>query len=108
MNSYRSFLAFVCLFVASFCQAQQTFPVNGIPDKRTSTYAFINARIYTDYQTFTDSSVLIIREGVILSSGKGIKIPEGAIINDVKGGYIYPSFIDPDSQYGIPETPTSE
>ncbi len=108
MTSGRYFITFVFLFLTFFCRAQKTFPVNGIPDKRTSTYAFINARVYTDYQTFTDSAVLIVRDGVILASGKGIKIPEGAIINDVKGGYIYPSFIDPDSQYGIPETPSSE
>ena len=88
MNYFRLLISALLIQVTVQGIAQQTFPVNGIPDKRTSTHAFINARVYVDYQTVLDSAVLIIREGKILDAGKGIKIPDGAIIHDVKGGYI--------------------
>ena len=32
-----------------------------------------------------------------------ITIPEGAIVYDLEGEYIYPSFIDLYSNYGLPE-----
>ena len=108
MTNSRILLTASLLFLTLFCTAQQTFPVNGIPDKRTSTHAFINARVFVDYQTVLDSAVLIIRDGKVLEAGKGIKIPDGAVIHDIKGGYIYPSFVDPDTQYGLPEVPSAE
>lgn len=89
------------LSLSSAVWAQETFPVNGITDNRHTTYAFTHATIYTDYKTILHDATLIIRDGIIIATGNGVAIPAGAIVNDVKGKYIYPSFIEPYGDYGI-------
>lgn len=85
---------------------QQTFPVNGINDNRHTTYAFSNAKIYVDYKSVIDSATLIIKDGYIIAVGKNISIPKDAITYNLKGKYIYPSFIELYSDYGITEQRT--
>lgn len=88
---------------SSVCSAQETFPVNGIPDRRYLYYAFTNVRLYVDYKTVIDSATLLIRDGLVVDAGKLVKIPEGTVISDLGGYSIYPSFIDLFSDYGMPE-----
>src|SRR5436190_15422785 len=87
--------------IVQFSNAQQTFPVNGVNDERHLLYAFRNATIYIDYKTVIDSATLIVRDGKVWGAGKGINIPQGAVVYDLSGKYIYPSFIDLFSDYGI-------
>ena len=81
----------------------QTFPKNGVQDERLDLYAFINATIITDANTSIEGATLIIRGSVIESVGKGLSIPQGATIVDLKGKKIYPSFVESYSNYGQPE-----
>ncbi|HNR18767.1 MAG TPA: amidohydrolase family protein [Bacteroidia bacterium] len=85
---------------------QQTFPVNGINDNRHTVFAFSNAKIYVDYKTIIDSATLIIKDGYIVAVGKTIVIPKDAITYNLNGKYIYPSFIELYSDYGITEQRT--
>ncbi len=91
------------LFIATFFQpfAQTTFPVNGTHDQREGKYAFINSTIYKDYQTKLENATLIINDGKVEAIGQNLNIPKGTIIKDLKGKFIYPSFIELDSDYGI-------
>jgi imidazolonepropionase-like amidohydrolase len=83
--------------------SQVTYPVNGTTDPRHITSAFINAKIYTDYKTVVDSATLVVRDGRIVDIGRGMKAPADAVVYDLKGKTIYPSFIDVFSDYGLPE-----
>src|SRR4029078_11714834 len=89
----------VGIFTAS---AQTGFPVNGVADPRTCTYAFTNAHIVKDPQTTVQNASLVIRDGKIVAVGAGITVPKDAIVVDCKGKFIYPSFIDIYSDYGTP------
>lgn len=89
------------LLFVSLIQAQETFPVNGIADKRSGTFAFTNATIVKDVQTTLQNATLIISDGKIIAVGNNITIPKEAVIVDCKEKYIYPSFIDIYSDYGI-------
>lgn len=82
--------------------AQETFPVNGVADKREGCYAFTHATIVKDGQTTLQDATLIIRKGKIVSVAAGAAIPKDAVVIDCKGKYIYPSFIDIYSDYGVP------
>jgi imidazolonepropionase-like amidohydrolase len=82
-------------------QAQETFPVNGVADPRTGTYAFTNATIVKDPQTTLQNATLVIKDGKIVSVGNNIAVPKDAVTVDCKGKFIYPSFIDVYSDYGI-------
>ncbi len=98
-----SFLLLLLPAAVSISFAQQTFPVNGVHDERHTVFAFVNATIAVDYKTITDSASMTVRDGIILEAGRSISIPPGAVVIDLKGKYIYPSFIDLYSDYGMPE-----
>jgi imidazolonepropionase-like amidohydrolase len=81
--------------------AQETFPTAGVADPRSGYYAFTNATIVKDAQTTLQNATLIIKDGKIISVGTNITVPKEAVTVDLKGRYIYPSFIDVYSDYGI-------
>jgi imidazolonepropionase-like amidohydrolase len=92
------------IFVTAFflqAEAQQTFPTNGAPFNPHTTYAFVNANIQADPSTLLKSATLIIRDEKILGIGNGINVPANAVKFDLRGKYIYPSFIELFSDYGI-------
>jgi len=99
----KLFLLMVFLSVVSTTIAQGTFPVNGIADERTGHYAFTNATIVKDASTTIPNATLVIKEGKIVAVGANIKVPPGAVEVDCKGKFIYPSFIDIYSDYGMPQ-----
>jgi imidazolonepropionase-like amidohydrolase len=93
----------------SIYSQETTFKTNGPDDFRSNFHAFTNATLFVAYNKKVDSATLIIKNGIVINSGKGINIPNGAIIHDLKGKYIYPSFIDAYSDYGIiPDKPQTD
>lgn len=84
--------------------AQETYTVNGVKDERPGLHAFINATLHVDYQTSIENATLLIQKGEVVATGKDVNIPKGAIIHDLKGKHIYPSFIELSSNIGIPKT----
>ncbi|OQP63493.1 amidohydrolase [Niastella vici] len=96
------FLMGLLLVVNSAVMAQVTFPVNGIANPQVKSFAFTNATIVKDVQTTLTNATLVIREGKIVAVGNSVAIPKDAVVIDCSGKYIYPSFIDIYSDYGIP------
>ncbi len=82
--------------------SQPTFPTNGAPYQTHSVYAFVNAVLIIDYQTQIENGVLIFQDGKVLNAGEKLEVPKNAVVVDLKGKYIYPSFIDLYSEYGLP------
>ncbi len=99
MKHVSLFIFIICFVFSGF--AQTTFPVNGIAEPKAECYAFTNATIIKDGQTTLNNAVLVIRKGKIVSAGSNATVPADAVIIDCKGKYIYPSFIDMYSDYGI-------
>lgn len=94
-----------CLVLGASISAQETFPVNGVANKRSGYYAFTNATIIKEGGTVLPNATLIIRDGKILScvASESVKtIPAEIVVIDCKGKYIYPSFIDIYADYGMP------
>lgn len=94
------------LFITFLSSAQSTFPVNGVADPRVGCYAFTHATIVKDGGNLVGDGTLIIRDGLIVSAGAGLTPPKDAVIIDCSGKYIYPSFIDLYSDYGVAEPET--
>jgi imidazolonepropionase-like amidohydrolase len=82
---------------------QSTFPTNGAPFNTHSIYAFVNATIYIDFETVIKKGTLLIQDGKIINAGEKIELPKNAIVYDLNGKFIYPSFIDLYSDYGLQE-----
>ncbi len=91
------------MFLIRASNAQETFPLNGVKDTRPTTYAFINATVVVNSSTKLESATIMVKNGVIENVGPGLPIPKGAMIIDCKGKTIYPSFIDINTNYGMPE-----
>ena len=89
----------VCLFFAA--SAQETYPVNGVHDYRTNYFAFTHATVVKDSKTTIPDATLLIKEGKIISIESGGAAPKDAAVIDCRGKYIYPSFIDLYSDYGV-------
>jgi imidazolonepropionase-like amidohydrolase len=95
-------LTTMILLLAIFGKAQTSFPVNGVADPRVGCYAFTHATLIKDGRTTLSDAILVIRDGLIVSAGQAATPPGDAVIIDCSGKYIYPSFIDIYSDYGIP------
>ncbi|MBA3648539.1 MAG: amidohydrolase family protein [Chitinophagales bacterium] len=101
MKHLFHFIFLLALSRSSF--SQQTFPRNGVKDEREKYFAFVRATIAVDYQTMVSDATLLIRNGKIIAAGKNVTLPKDAAIIDMTGKFIYPSFLDIYSDYGIPE-----
>lgn len=98
---YLHFLFLVFLTGAPALKAQVTFPTNGAPSPVHTVFALVHAHLVDDIREIKDGT-LLVQDKVILAAGAGIAIPENAVIIDLKGKYIYPSFIELNSSYGMP------
>ena len=97
--------ALICSFVLPL-HAQQTFPSNGeAANTKPECYAITNVRIVTSPTNVLEKGTLLVRNGVIEAVGANVSIPSDAVVYDLKGKSVYPSFIEADSDYGMPVQP---
>ncbi|MEO5945920.1 MAG: amidohydrolase family protein [Chitinophagaceae bacterium] len=102
MRKNRLWLVVAITFFYSLpLAAQPTFPENGVASPRHGHYAFTNATIVKDASTKITNATLVVKDGKIVAVGANLKVPAGAVEIDCKGKFIYPSFIDIYSDYGI-------
>jgi imidazolonepropionase-like amidohydrolase len=88
------------LGVSATSGSQVTFPHNGAPFNPHSVYAFTNAGIFVDDETFISNGTLLVQDGKILDVGSAVATPSNAVVINLKGKFVYPSFIDLYSDYG--------
>ena len=100
----RKFFAALMLLISIKSFAQETFPFNGVRPKDVTSVAFIHAAIVVDPTTTLSDATLVIEKGIIIAAGKDVVIPDNAVVYDMQGKFIYPSFIDVYSNYGMPKT----
>ena len=94
----------LCLLLISIPNliAQDYFPTNsGLKQESNNFTAFTNAVIHITSSEVVKKGTLLIQNGKVIASGKSISIPENAIVIDLDGKHIYPSFIDPYSSFGV-------
>ena len=97
---YSYWLGALFLIVSSPLFSQVTFPINDVASPSNGYYAFTNATIVKDAKTTLTKATLVIKNGKIESVGTAI-VPKDAVVIDCNGKYIYPSFIDIYSDYGM-------
>tara|TARA_R100000306_G_scaffold12608_1_gene15164 strand:+ start:1293 stop:4256 length:2964 start_codon:yes stop_codon:yes gene_type:complete len=99
----------ICCFFSSFIFAQEYFPKNdGVKEQNNNYTAFTNATLFVTPTEKIKNGILLIQDGKVVASGKSIDIPENSIIIDLKGKHIYPSFIDPYTNFGVKEPKKAE
>ena len=97
----KLFKTLLILFLSTAVFSQESFPKNGVKSTFSPIYAFTNAHIIISNDKEISNGILLIQDDKILAADSIVDIPIGAIITDLKGDYIYPSFIDLYSNYGL-------
>tara|TARA_B110000438_G_scaffold303451_1_gene364987 strand:- start:5943 stop:8909 length:2967 start_codon:yes stop_codon:yes gene_type:complete len=86
----------------TFVTAQSYFPNNsGVKTIKNSYQAFTNATIHISAENVITDATLLEKNGIIISVGKNILIPENTRVYNKSGKHIYPSFIEVYSEFGI-------
>ena len=95
-------LALTILWCGTSLFAQDYFPENsGVKSKNNNYTAFTNAKIYVTPSQIIDGGTLLIQNGKVKQVGKAVNLPKNAVIFDLSGHSIYPSFIDVYSKFGV-------
>lgn len=105
MYRMKHFFSFFLLGILSHpgLYGQETFPRNGAYDERSGRFAFTNATIVVSPQTTLLNATLVIENGRVAEVGTNVRIPKGSVVVDLKGKHIFPSFVELDSDYGMPD-----
>ncbi len=72
-----------------------TQPIDGLRQKTVRLVAYVNCTAMPEPGKRIDSAVIIVRNDRIADIGKGLAIPQGADVRDLKGAWVYAGFIDP-------------
>jgi len=88
------------LLLPSF--AQTNYYNNDVKTPHLNKFAFVHATVFIDAKIQITDATLLVEDGKIKQCGKGIVVPKDYHTIDVTGKYIYPSFIDIYSSYGMP------
>ena len=92
------------LSICWFMGAQDYFPENkSVKQNTETTYAFTNATIVNSYDSIITNGTLVIKSEKVVAIGKNVNIPGDAIVIDLNGKYIYPSFVEVFSDFGMKE-----
>jgi len=98
----KKYLILTMLMCSFSIIAQEHFPKNdGVKSKNTNYTAFTNAKIYVTPIQVIDQGTLLIKDGKVVATGASVNIPANAVVIDVSGKSIYPSFIDIYSGFGV-------
>jgi imidazolonepropionase-like amidohydrolase len=98
----KKYLILMMLMCTFSLVAQEHFPKNdGVKSENTNYTAFTNAKIYVTPTQVIDKGTLLIHDGKVVASGATVSIPANAVVIDVSGKSIYPSFIDIYSEFGV-------
>ena len=100
----RKIVLILLFFIYSIekSHSQDYFPENaGVKTSNQPYNVFVNASIIVSPGKKIEKGILIERDGFVVEVGKNIEIPKNSIIHDKTGQYIYPSFIDLYSNFGI-------
>ncbi|MCH9660917.1 MAG: amidohydrolase family protein, partial [Bacteroidetes bacterium] len=98
----KTILLLLCLCIVSSVSAQDYFPKNdGVKEDNHNYTAFTNATLYISPSQVVKKATLLIQDGKVVASGKSVSIPQNSIVIDLDEKYIYPSFIESYSGFGL-------
>ncbi len=98
----RVYLLLIVLLTSFSLFSQDYFPENsGVKEKESNYTAFINATLVISPVKKVKKAILLIKDGKIIEAGKSVSIPKNTVIVDLEGKFVYPSFIESYSTFGV-------
>ena len=95
---------YILLFCISILNiySQEYFPNNeSVQNKNNNLAAFINAKIIVSPTQTIEKGTLLVQNGRVISVGSTVQIPKNSLVVDLAGKWIYPSFIDIYTNFGV-------
>ena len=99
MKRALSLLGF-SLFLSLLGYSQST-PVRGIAEKELSIHAFTNATIHVSSEKVLENATLIVKNGRITAVGTQVSVPVNAVVQNMEGKHLYPSFVELNSDLWV-------
>src|SRR6056300_1401549 len=94
-------LFLILIFFSFNLNAQDYFIVNdGVKTKDYQYNVFKNANIHSS-NGMISNGMLIEKDGKIIEIGVNLNPPKNSVVYDLKGQYIYPSFVETHSSFGV-------
>jgi len=98
----KTFILALLFLFTGMANAQDYFPKNdGVKEENNNNVALTNATLYVTPSQVIKNGTLLIQNGKVVASGSNVNIPKNSITIDLQGKYVYPSFIDSYSGFGI-------
>ena len=95
-------IGLLLLFCSYTVFGQDYFPQNGsVKEENTNYMAFTNATLFITPTKVVKKGTLLIQNGKVIAVGKSVPIPNNTVVVNLNGKYIYPSFIDPYTSFGV-------
>jgi imidazolonepropionase-like amidohydrolase len=89
-------------FSFAFISAQEYFPKNdGVSNQNSNYTALTNATIFVTPSQKIEGGTLLIQNGKVVQVGKSVNLPANTVVINLEGRHIYPSFVDPYSDFGV-------
>ncbi len=107
MNMFKNILTLLFL-LPFFIFGQEHHPQNGVKKTPSPCIAIKNARIIVSPTKTIEKGTLLFSEGKIVEVGKLVIIPKGAVEIDGTGKTIIASFIELNSNIGLPKVKAKE
>lgn len=90
------------VFIIPKINAQEYFPNNESTKNKSSVFiALSNAKIYVSPTQIIEKGTMLIKDGKVISVGTSVAIPKNAMQINLEGKFVYPSFIDMYTNFGI-------
>lgn len=99
MIKYSSLLFFLLIFTN--LEAQFRLPQARLSDEKTHTFLLVNATLVMEPGSKMEAASIYVKDGRIAAIGKNLSVPEGIYRRDAGGAWVYPSFIDLFSSFGL-------
>lgn len=101
-KAFLTSIAAALLLTASGAAQEDAAPTHGLRETVPGHVAFVDATVVVSSERTVEDATLVVRDGRVVSVEAGGEPPAGARVVDVGGKWIYPGFVDPYTEYGLP------
>lgn len=92
----------LAVIFSAFAKAQEYFPNNDdVSARNKPVQAFTNATITISPGEVLENGTMVVTKGIVTALGSNVEIPENAVVHDLEGSHIYPSFIEAYGNFGM-------
>ncbi|MCS6978612.1 MAG: amidohydrolase family protein [Flavobacteriales bacterium] len=98
----RLWFGFFLILILRQAWAQSPFAESYLHYDDRNTYALVHATVIPEAGREISNATLVWKEGKILSCLSGGPVPQGAVVLDGTGYFVYPAIVDLWADYGLP------